>query len=39
MKHKYRTDYKKLMKEKLNKKPMHGKFPHFMDKEYTDIEW
>ena len=33
-----KRDYKKLIKEKWNKKPMHGKFQSYLDKEHIDDE-
>ena len=34
---KYKRHYKKMM-EKWNNKPIHGKVPSYLDKEYIDID-
>ena len=35
---KYNGDYKKMMKDRWSEKPMHGKFPNHLEKEYIDIQ-
>ena len=37
-KYKYNRDYKKMMKDRWYEKPMHGKFPNHLGKEYIGIQ-
>ena len=38
LKDKYERDFKKMMKDRWSEKPMHGKFPNHLVKEYVGIQ-
>ena len=34
--HKYKVDVKNMVKNKWKEKPMHGKFPKYLDKDHIE---
>ena len=38
LKDRYKRDHKKLMRERYSQKPIHGKIPTLLEKEYIDTE-
>ena len=38
LKLKYKEDFMKMVRDKWNKKAMHGKFPNYLDKDHVDVE-
>ena len=38
LKHKYKEDFKKMVRGKWKEKAMHGKFLNYLDKDHVDVE-
>ena len=38
LKHKYKEDFKKMVRDKWKEKATHGKSPNYMDKDHVDVE-
>ena len=38
LKLKYKEDFKKMVRDKLQEKALHGKFPNYLDKDHVDVK-